>query len=180
MVWRGPMVTSALMQLLNDTVWQGLDYLIVDLPPGTGDIQLTLAQKIPVSAAVIVTTPQDIALLDARKAIRMFEKVNVNVLGIIENMSYHICTNCGDKQALFGEGGGQRIADQYKVPLLGCLPLAMSIRQQTDSGQPDKLAEIDNTIALAYKQIARKVAARLSQHSVNYAHKFPNIVVENR
>lgn len=180
MVWRGPMVTSALMQLLNDTVWQSLDYLIVDLPPGTGDIQLTLAQKIPVSAAVIVTTPQDIALLDARKAIRMFEKVNVNVLGIIENMSHYICAHCGDKQALFGEGGGQRIADQYKVPLLGQIPLTMSIRQQTDSGQADKLAEMDNNIAQAYKHIARKIAARLSQHTINYAHKFPNIVVENR
>lgn len=179
MVWRGPMVTSALMQLLNETLWDDLDYLIVDLPPGTGDIQLTLAQKIPVSAALIVTTPQDIALLDARKAIRMFDKVNVNVLGIIENMSYHVCSSCGDKQHIFGEGGGQQIAEQYDVPLLGQLPLAMSIREQTDSGKPTMIALPASDIAQTYQQIARKVAASLSLQTRNYSNKFPNIVVEN-
>ncbi len=179
MIWRGPMVTGALQQLLSDTRWKDLDYLIVDLPPGTGDIQLTLAQKVPVSGAVIVTTPQDIALLDARKGLKMFEKVSVPVLGIVENMSTHICSQCGHEEHIFGEGGGQRMAEQYGVALLGSLPLDIRIREETDSGQPTVVAEPEGQIALIYRDIARRTAARLSLQGKSYAHKFPNIVIQN-
>lgn len=178
-IWRGPMVTTALSQLLNETLWQDLDYLIIDLPPGTGDTQLTLAQKIPVSGAVIVTTPQDIALLDARKGLRMFEKVSVPVLGVVENMSIHICSNCGHAEPIFGEGGGANLAAEHGVNLLGALPLDIGIRQEADSGTPTVAADADGPIAELYQQIARKTAARLSLQSQDQAAKFPNIVVEN-
>lgn len=162
MIWRGPMATSALSQLLNDTRWSDLDYLIVDLPPGTGDIQLTLAQKIPVAGAVIVTTPQDVATLDAKKALKMFEKVEVPVLGLIENMAVHVCSNCGHAEHVFGEGGGQRMASQYGVPLLGSLPLERSIREQGDAGVPVVLAQPDSAAAQAYRDAARQLAVRLA------------------
>ncbi|WP_101924689.1 MULTISPECIES: iron-sulfur cluster carrier protein ApbC [Luteimonas] len=164
MIWRGPMATSALTQLLNETLWggdEGLDYLIVDLPPGTGDIQLTLAQKIPVAGAVIVTTPQDIATLDARKALRMFEKVEVAVLGIVENMAQHVCSNCGHVEHLFGSGGGERMAAQYGVPLLGSLPLEIGIREQGDAGVPIVASAPDSPAAQAYLQTARHLVAEL-------------------
>ncbi|MER2527377.1 MAG: iron-sulfur cluster carrier protein ApbC [Candidatus Competibacter denitrificans] len=179
MVWRGPMVTQALEQLLRDTRWQELDYLVIDLPPGTGDTQLTLSQKVPVSGAIIVTTPQDIALLDARRGLKMFEKVEVPVLGIVENMSTHICSQCGHEEHIFGEGGGQRMAEQYKVPFLGSLPLDIRIRAETDSGQPTVIAEPDSRIAGLYREIARRAAAWLSRQAKNYSHKFPNIVIQN-
>ncbi len=163
MIWRGPMATSALMQLFNDTLWGDLDYLLVDLPPGTGDIQLTLAQKIPVAGAVIVTTPQDIATLDAKKALKMFEKVEVPVLGIVENMAVHTCSNCGHVEHLFGRGGGERMAAQYGVPLLGSLPLDIAIREQGDAGQPVVIAAPDSAVAQAYRQTARVMAATLAQ-----------------
>ncbi|MGY0557158.1 iron-sulfur cluster carrier protein ApbC [Lysobacter sp. A421] len=162
MIWRGPMATSALSQLLNETRWSDLDYLIVDLPPGTGDIQLTLAQKIPVAGAVIVTTPQDVATLDAKKALKMFEKVEVPVLGLIENMAVHVCSNCGHAEHVFGEGGGQRMASQYDVPLLGSLPLERSIREQGDAGVPVVLAQPDSAAAKAYRDAARQIAVRLA------------------
>ncbi|RYG14124.1 MAG: iron-sulfur cluster carrier protein ApbC [Burkholderiales bacterium] len=162
MIWRGPMATSALTQLFNDTLWGDLDYLLVDLPPGTGDIQLTLAQKIPVAGAVIVTTPQDIATLDARKALKMFEKVEVAVLGIVENMALHVCSNCGHQEHLFGEGGGLRMAEQYGVPLLGSLPLDIAIREQGDAGQPVVVAAPNSAVAQAYRQTARALAAQLA------------------
>jgi ATP-binding protein involved in chromosome partitioning len=179
MIWRGPMVTQALEQLLNDTNWDSLDYLVVDLPPGTGDTQLTLAQKVPVSGAVIVTTPQDIALLDARKGLKMFEKVEVPVLGIVENMSTHICSNCGHEEHIFGEGGGSSMAKQYNVDLLGSLPLDIRIRAETDSGKPTVVAEPDARISQIYREIARKTAAKLSLQAKDYAAKFPNIVIQN-
>ena len=163
MIWRGPMATSALMQLFNDTLWGDLDYLLIDLPPGTGDIQLTLAQKIPVAGAVIVTTPQDIATLDAKKALKMFEKVEVPVLGIVENMAVHTCSNCGHVEHLFGQGGGERMAAQYGVPLLGSLPLDIAIREQGDAGQPVVVAAPDLAVAQAYRQTARVMAATLAQ-----------------
>ncbi|CAN5163515.1 iron-sulfur cluster carrier protein ApbC [soil metagenome] len=178
-IWRGPMTTQYLQQLLTTTLWQDLDYLIIDLPPGTGDIHLTLAQRVPVSAAVIVTTPQDIALLDARKALRMFEKVEVPVLGIVENMAVHVCSNCGHAEHVFGEGGGERMAAQYGVPLLGSLPLDIRIREQADSGKPTVVAEPSSAIAQAYRLIARKAAARLSLQARNKAIAFPSIVVQN-
>ena len=165
MIWRGPMATSALTQLLEQTLWggeAGLDYLIVDLPPGTGDIQLTLAQKIPVAGAVIVTTPQDIATLDARKALKMFEKVQVPVLGLIENMAQHVCSNCGHVEHLFGQGGGQRMAAQYGVPLLGSLPLEIGIREQGDAGMPIVISAPDSAAAQAYRQTARRMATTLA------------------
>jgi len=180
MIWRGPMVTTALQQLLHDTEWQQLDYLIIDLPPGTGDIQLTLAQKIPVSGAVIVTTPQDIALLDVRKAIGMFQKVNIPVLGVIENMSLHTCGQCGHTESIFGQGGGERIAEQYQVPFLGALPLDIRIRKQVDSGNPTVVAEPDGDIASRYRDIARHVAAQLSLKAKDYSGRFPTIKVEDR
>ena len=179
MIWRGPMVTQALQQLLNDTNWKDLDYLIVDLPPGTGDIQLTLAQQVPVSGAVIVTTPQDIALLDARKGLRMFEKVEVPVLGIVENMSIHICSECGHEEYIFGEGGGQRMSEDYDVDFLGGLPLDKRIREETDSGKPTVVAEPDSRISQIYREIARRMAAKLSLKSKDYAARFPQIVIQN-
>lgn len=166
MIWRGPMATSALTQLLNDTRWggeDGLDYLIVDLPPGTGDIQLTLAQKIPVAGAVIVTTPQDVATLDARKGLKMFEKVEVAVLGLVENMAVHVCTQCGHAEHVFGEGGGARMAEQYGVPLLGSLPLERGIREHGDAGTPVVLAAPDSPAAAAYRQLAANLAAELAR-----------------
>ena len=179
MIWRGPMVTQALEQLLNDTNWADLDYLIIDLPPGTGDTQLTLAQKVPVSGAIIVTTPQDIALLDARKGFKMFEKVEVPVLGIVENMSIHICSKCGHEEHIFGEGGGKSMAEQYGVDFLGALPLDIRIREETDSGKPTVVAEPDSRIAQIYREIARKAAAKLALQAKSYAAKFPNIVIQN-
>ncbi|MHC9084413.1 iron-sulfur cluster carrier protein ApbC [Luteimonas sp. RIT-PG2_3] len=166
MIWRGPMATSALTQLLNDTLWggdEGLDYLIVDLPPGTGDIQLTLAQKIPVAGAVIVTTPQELATLDARKALKMFEKVEVPVLGLVENMAQHVCSNCGHVEHLFGQGGGERMAAQYGVPLLGSLPLEVAIREQGDAGIPIMVSAPESAAAQAYRSTARRLAEVLAQ-----------------
>jgi ATP-binding protein involved in chromosome partitioning len=177
MIWRGPMVTQALQQLLNETAWENLDYLIIDLPPGTGDIQLTLCQKVPVSAAVIVTTPQDIALLDAKKALKMFEKVEVPVLGIVENMAIHVCSNCGHEEHIFGEGGGARMAEQYAVPLLGALPLDIRIREQADGGTPTVAVNAQADLAERYREIARKAAGRLSLRARNKAIAFPSIVV---
>lgn len=162
-VWRGPMVSGAFIQLLTQTVWNDLDYLIIDLPPGTGDIQLTLAQKIPVSGSVVVTTPQDLALIDAKKGIEMFQKVEVPVLGVVENMAVHICSNCGHSEHLFGEGGGTRIAEQYGVDLLGSLPLSMMIREQADEGKPTVQAEPESQITMVYKDMARRMAAKLHQ-----------------
>ncbi|MCP3870903.1 MAG: iron-sulfur cluster carrier protein ApbC [Gammaproteobacteria bacterium] len=179
MIWRGPMVTQALEQLLNDTNWTELDYLVIDLPPGTGDTQLTLAQKVPVSGAVIVTTPQDIALLDARKGFKMFEKVEVPVLGIVENMSIHICSQCSHEEHIFGEGGGNRMAEQYGVDFLGALPLDIRIREETDGGKPTVVAEPDSRIAQIYREIARKTSAKLALQAKSYAAKFPNIVIQN-
>ena len=179
MIWRGPMVTQALEQLLNDTRWKDLDYLIIDLPPGTGDTQLTLAQKVPVSGAIIVTTPQDIALLDARKGLKMFEKVEVPILGIVENMSIHICSSCGAEEHVFGEGGGARMAEQFGVSFLGALPLDIRIREQADGGQPTVAAEPDSRIAQIYREIARRVAAKLSLQGKDHSAKFPNIVIQN-
>ncbi|HKJ08034.1 MAG TPA: iron-sulfur cluster carrier protein ApbC [Gammaproteobacteria bacterium] len=179
MVWRGPMVTQALQQLLSDTNWKDLDYLVIDLPPGTGDTQLTLAQQVPVSGAVIVTTPQDIALLDARKGLKMFQKVEVPVLGIVENMSIHICSNCGHEEHIFGEGGGQRMSDQYEVDFLGALPLDIRIREETDGGKPTVVAEPDSRVAQIYREIARRLAAKLSLKAKDYSARFPNIVIQN-
>lgn len=179
MIWRGPMVTQALEQLLNDTRWRDLDYLIVDLPPGTGDVQLTLAQKIPVSGAVIVTTPQDIALLDARKGLKMFEKVEVPVLGIVENMSVHICSQCGHEESIFGTGGGEKMALENDVELLGKLPLDIHIREQVDGGEPTVIATPDSRVTEIYKEIARKTAAKLASQGKDYSAKFPKIVIQN-
>jgi ATP-binding protein involved in chromosome partitioning len=179
MVWRGPMVTGALEQLLRETNWQNLDYLIIDLPPGTGDIQLTLSQKIPVTGAIIVTTPQDIALLDARKGLKMFEKVNIPILGIVENMSTHICSKCGHEEHIFGAGGGELMAKDYNVDLLGSLPLDIGIRMQADSGTPTVIADPDSKIAGIYKEIARKAAIKIANTSLDHSSKFPNIVIQN-
>lgn len=179
MVWRGPMVTGALEQLLRDTKWNDLDYLVIDLPPGTGDIQLTLAQKIPVTGAVIVTTPQDIALLDARKGLKMFEKVGIPILGIVENMSTHICSHCGHEEPIFGAGGGALMSQDYNVDLLGSLPLDMAIRMQADSGKPTVISEPNSKIADIYKTIARKTAIKIANASLDHSSKFPNIVIQN-
>ena len=179
MIWRGPMVTQALEQLLNDTNWSELDYLVIDLPPGTGDTQLTLAQKVPVSGAIIVTTPQDIALLDARKGLKMFQKVEVPVLGIVENMSIHICSKCGHAEHIFGQGGGKSMSDQYGVELLGSLPPDIQIREETDNGKPTVIAQPDSRITQMYREIARKTAAKLSLQAKDYAAKFPRIVIQN-
>lgn len=179
MIWRGPMVTQALEQLLSDTQWDELDYLIIDMPPGTGDTQLTLSQKIPVSGAVIVTTPQDIALLDARKGLKMFEKVEVTVLGIVENMSTHICSNCGHEEHIFGAGGGERMAQEHGVDLLGSLPLDITIREQADSGHPTVVADPEGKISQVYRDIARRTAAKLAKQSKDYKAKFPKIVIQN-
>ena len=179
MIWRGPMATQALTQMLSQTNWRDLDYLVIDLPPGTGDIQLTLCQKIPVSGAIIVTTPQDLALLDARKALRMFEKVKVPVLGVVENMATHVCSNCGQEEHIFGEGGGARMAEQYGVPLLGSLPLDIRIRAQTDGGTPTVAALPDSDLAARYRQIARNTAARLGLRARNQAGAIPRVVIKD-
>ncbi len=179
MVWRGPMVTQALEQLLRQTRWDGLDYLVVDLPPGTGDIQLSLAQKVPVTGAVIVTTPQDIALLDAKKGLKMFEKVDIKIIGIVENMSTHICSKCGHEEHIFGAGGGEKMCKDYGVELLGSLPLDIHIREQTDSGKPTVVADPDGAIAKAYKQIARRLAVKIADMAQDHSAAFPKIVVQN-
>jgi len=179
MVWRGPMVTQALQQLLELTNWRDLDYLVVDMPPGTGDIQLTLSQKVPVTGAVIVTTPQDIALLDARKGLKMFEKVGIPILGIVENMSVHVCTQCGHAEAIFGEGGGAKMCADFGVAFLGALPLTMSIREQADSGRPTVVADPQGPVAQIYQQIARKLAVAVADKAKDLSGKFPTIVVKN-
>ncbi|EIJ48181.1 chromosome partitioning ATPase [Herbaspirillum sp. GW103] len=179
MVWRGPIVTQALQQLLDQTNWRDLDYLIVDMPPGTGDVQLTLSQKVPVTGAVIVTTPQDIALLDARKGLRMFEKVGIPILGIVENMSMHVCSNCGHAEPIFGVGGGEKMCADFGVDFLGALPLTMEIRQQTDSGKPTVVADPDGKVAEIYMAIARKVAVKVAEKARDMTSKFPSIVVQN-
>jgi ATP-binding protein involved in chromosome partitioning len=179
MVWRGPMVTSALEQLLRQTNWRELDYLVVDMPPGTGDIQLTLSQKVPVTGAVIVTTPQDIALLDAKKGLKMFEKVGIPILGIVENMSTHICSNCGHEEHIFGAGGGERMAKEYGVAVLGSLPLDIAIRERTDAGQPTVVSQPESKIAEAYRAIARRVAISIAERQRDMTSKFPTIVVQN-
>jgi ATP-binding protein involved in chromosome partitioning len=178
MVWRGPMVTQALEQLLNETKWKDLDYLVVDLPPGTGDIQLTLAQKVPVTGAVIVTTPQDIALIDARKGLKMFEKVGIPIIGVVENMAIHICTNCGHAEHIFGSGGGEKMCKDYDVEFLGSLPLDIRIREQADSGKPTVVSEPDGPVAAIYRDIARKVAARIARQSEDRSSVFPKIVIQ--
>jgi ATP-binding protein involved in chromosome partitioning len=180
MIWRGPMVTSALEQLLGDTNWTDLDYLVVDLPPGTGDIQLTLCQKIPVSGAIIVTTPQDIALLDAKKGLKMFHTVDVPVLGIIENMSTYICNQCGHEDHIFGEGGGEQMAEQYDIDLLGSLPLDTKIREGVDNGRPTVSMDPDSRAALSYRDIARRAAAKLALQAKDYSSAFPRIVIDNK
>ncbi|MDC0390224.1 iron-sulfur cluster carrier protein ApbC [Candidatus Thioglobus sp.] len=177
MIWRGPMVTQALEQMLRDTLWRGVDYMIIDLPPGTGDTQLTLSQKIPVSGSVIVTTPQDIALLDARKGLKMFEKVNIPILGIVENMSLHICSKCGHEEAIFGTGGGELMAKEADVNFLGALPLEMDIRTDVDEGTPTVAKDPDGRIAEIYKEIARKVSAKLTQQNRAMS-SFPSITIE--
>ena len=179
MIWRGPMVTQALEQLLKQTAWDELDYLIIDLPPGTGDTQLTLAQRVPVSGAVIVTTPQDIALLDARKAYRMFEKVKIEVLGIVENMSVHICSQCGHQEHIFGQGGGERMASEYEISYLGGVPLDVQIRSDADGGKPTVVSDPDGEIASTYREIARTMAARLSAKKKDFTSDFPSIVIQN-
>jgi ATP-binding protein involved in chromosome partitioning len=178
MAWRGPMVTSALNQLLTQTHWGELDYLIVDMPPGTGDIQLTLAQRVPVSGAVIVTTPQDIALADARKGLEMFQKVHVPVLGVIENMSVHICSHCGHEEPIFGEHGGEDLSREYGVPLLGSLPLDRRIREETDQGRPTVAAQPDGPLAEAFRATALRAAGELAARAKDYSRLFPNITVE--
>lgn len=177
MIWRGPMATQALEQLLRQTNWRELDYLVVDMPPGTGDIQLTLSQRVPLTGAVIVTTPQDIALLDARKGIKMFEKVGVPILGIVENMAVHVCTNCGHVEHIFGADGGKKMAAEYKMDYLGALPLAMSIREQADSGRPSVISDPDGEIAGLYKAMARQVAVKIAQRAKDYSSKFPTIAI---
>lgn len=179
MVWRGPMATQALNQLLKETNWRDLDYLIVDMPPGTGDIQLTLSQSVPLTGAVIVTTPQDIALLDARKGLKMFEKVGVPILGIVENMSMHVCSKCGHEEPIFGTGGGEKMCADYGVPFLGALPLDIRIRQEVDSGTPTVVSEPEGLIAARYKAIARKVAVKIAERQKDMTHKFPSIKIEN-
>jgi len=179
MVWRGPMVTQALEQLLKDTRWRDLDYLVVDLPPGTGDIQLTLAQKVPVTGAVIVTTPQDIALIDARKGLKMFEKVGIPILGVVENMSFHVCPKCGHESHIFGQGGAARMCKDYGTELLGQLPLDESIQQQADSGKPTVVSDPDGKIAEIYRRIARRCAVKIAESQRDMTSKFPNIVVQN-
>jgi ATP-binding protein involved in chromosome partitioning len=177
MIWRGPMATQALEQMLRQTNWRELDYLIVDLPPGTGDIQLTLSQRVPLTGAVIVTTPQDIALLDAKKGLKMFEKVGVPILGIVENMAVHVCSNCGHAEHIFGAGGGERMAKEYGVDYLGGLPLTMSIREQADSGRPTVVSEPDGEIAAIYKSVARQVAVKIASRSKDFSSKFPSISI---
>ena len=179
MVWRGPMVTQALEQLLKDTRWRDVDYLVIDLPPGTGDIQLTLAQKVPVTGAVIVTTPQDIALIDARKGLKMFEKLQIPILGIVENMALHVCSKCGHEEAIFGSGGAARMGKDYGVEVLGQLPLDIRIREQADSGRPTVVADPESRAAEIYRAIARRVAVKIGELQRDMSGKFPNIVVQN-
>ncbi len=179
MIWRGPMVTQALEQLLRDTRWEDLDYLVVDLPPGTGDIQLTLSQKVPLTGAIIVTTPQDIALLDARKGLKMFEKVSVPIIGIVENMSTHICSQCGHEEHIFGAGGAQRMSRDYNVEVLGSLPLDIGIRESTDAGKPTVVVEPNGRVAEIYKSIARRTAVKIAELQQDMSGKFPKIVVQN-
>jgi ATP-binding protein involved in chromosome partitioning len=177
MIWRGPMATQALEQLLRQTNWQDLDYLIVDMPPGTGDIQLTLSQRVPMTGAVIVTTPQDIALIDAKKAVTMFEKVGVPILGVVENMAVHVCSNCGHAEHIFGEGGGKRYAQEKGIEYLGALPLAMHIREQADSGKPTVVSDPDSEAAKIYKSVARQVAIKIASRAKDFSSKFPTITV---
>ena len=179
MVWRGPMVTQALEQLLNQTNWQDLDYLIVDMPPGTGDTQLTLAQKVPVTGAVIVTTPQDIALIDARKGLKMFDKVGIPILGLVENMSIHLCSKCGHEEHIFGHGGGEKMCKDYDVDFLGALPLELAIREMADSGKPTVVGAPDSRAAEIYRAIARRVAVKVAERAKDMSAKFPNIVVQS-
>ncbi len=179
MVWRGPMVSGALQQLLTQTLWDDLDYLFIDMPPGTGDIQLTLSQKVPVTGSVVVTTPQDIALLDAKKGIEMFRKVDIAVLGVVENMSTHVCSNCGHEESVFGAGGGARIAAQYDTELLGALPLSLQIREQTDAGKPTVVADPEGHATQTYLAIARRVAGKIAQRNATQGPAFPNISVQN-
>jgi ATP-binding protein involved in chromosome partitioning len=179
MVWRGPMVTQALEQLLNETNWKDLDYLVVDLPPGTGDVQLTLAQKVPVTGAVIVTTPQDVALIDARKGLKMFEKVGIPIIGIVENMSLHICSKCGHEERVFGQGGGERMCQDYSVEFLGALPLDIAIREQTDAGKPPVVANPEGRVAEIYREIARRVAVKVAEQAQDFSARFPSIVIQN-
>ncbi len=178
-IWRGPMVTMALQQLLHDTQWDNLDYLVIDLPPGTGDIQLTLVQKIPVNGAVIVTTPQDLALLDARRACEMFRKVHVPVLGVIENMSIHVCSRCGHQERIFGEGGGQHLAEQYGIDFLGALPLDIKIREQTDGGKPTVVSDPQSFNATMYRKISQQIVEKLSLQAQEDSSKFPKITIKN-
>ena len=177
MIWRGPMATQALEQLLRQTNWKDLDYLIIDMPPGTGDIQLTLSQKVPMTGAVIVTTPQDIALLDAKKGIKMFEKVGVPILGIVENMAVHVCSNCGQVEHIFGADGGKKMAADYHMDYLGALPLDMNIRLQADSGKPTVVADPDGDVAKIYKKVARDVAVKIAQQAKDFSNKFPTISI---
>ncbi len=179
MVWRGPMATQALEQLINQTNWRALDYLIVDMPPGTGDIQLTLSQRVPLTGAVIVTTPQDIALLDAKKGLKMFEKVGVPILGIVENMAVHVCSKCGNAEHIFGEGGGKRMCEQYGAEYLGALPLDINIRMQADSGNPTVVADPNGAAAGLYKDIARRIAVKIAEKSKDFSSMFPTITVSN-
>jgi ATP-binding protein involved in chromosome partitioning len=179
MVWRGPMVTQALEQLLKQTNWQNVDYLVVDMPPGTGDTQLTLAQKVPVTGAVIVTTPQDIALIDARKGLKMFEKVGIPILGLVENMSIHICSKCGHEEYIFGQGGGEQMCKDYDTEFLGALPLELSIRELTDSGKPTVVGAPDSRAADIYRTIARRLAVKIAERAKDMSARFPNIVVQN-
>ena len=177
MIWRGPMATQALEQLLRQTNWKDLDYLIIDMPPGTGDIQLTLSQRVPITGAVIVTTPQDIALLDAKKGIRMFEKVGVPILGIVENMAVHVCSQCGHVEHIFGADGGRKLAEQYHMDYLGALPLDINIRLQADNGRPTVVAEPEGEVASLYKKVARSVAAKVAQQAKDFSSKFPTISI---
>ncbi len=179
MVWRGPMVSQALEQLLRDTMWSNLDYLLIDLPPGTGDIQLTLSQKVPLTGVVIVTTPQDIALIDAKKALKMFEKVHVPILGIIENMSVHICSKCGHAEHIFGQGGGDEMSKDYQIDVLGALPLDIKIREALDAGMPTLISDPDGPASATYKEIARSVGLKLAKRKRDYSQTFPKIKVEN-
>ena len=179
MVWRGPMVTQALEQLLNQTNWDDLDFLVVDMPPGTGDTQLTLAQKVPVTGAVIVTTPQDIALIDARKGLKMFEKVGIPILGLVENMSIHICSKCGHEEHIFGHGGGEQMCKDYDAEFLGALPLELAIREMADAGKPTVVGAPDSRAAEIYRTIARRVAVKVAERAKDMTHKFPNIVVQS-
>ena len=177
MIWRGPMATQALDQLLRQTNWRDLDYLIIDMPPGTGDIQLTLSQRVPMTGAVIVTTPQDIALLDAKKGIKMFEKVGVPILGIVENMAVHVCSQCGHAEHIFGEGGGKRMATEYGMDYLGALPLDINIRLQADNGRPTVVADPDGEVAGIYKAVARQVAIKIAAKAKDFSSKFPSITI---